>query len=228
MRLYDLAGRDPEHRFSPYCWRVRLALAHKGIPVECIPWRFAEKAAIAASGQGKVPVLVDGDTIVFDSMQIADYLEAKFPERPSLFGGAAAQALTTFMTCWADQVLAPALVPCVVADIVRHLDPGDVAYFRESREARFGRSLEAVSADRETRLPALRQLLAPLHATLSRQDYLGGTAPLHADYAVFGMFQWVRMVSAFEVLEPGDPIHAWRERLLDAFDGMARRAPCYA
>ena len=60
LRLYDLAGAQPERRFSPYCWRIRLALAHKNLPVETIPWRFTEKAEIAASGQTLVPVLVDG------------------------------------------------------------------------------------------------------------------------------------------------------------------------
>jgi glutathione S-transferase len=49
LRLYDLAGAQPERRFSPYCWRIRLALAHKNLPVETIPWRFTEKAEIAAS-----------------------------------------------------------------------------------------------------------------------------------------------------------------------------------
>jgi Glutathione S-transferase, N-terminal domain len=51
LRLYYLAGAEPERRFSPYCWRIRLALAHKNLPVETIPWRFTEKAEIAASGQ---------------------------------------------------------------------------------------------------------------------------------------------------------------------------------
>jgi glutathione S-transferase len=29
------------------------------------------------------------------------------------------------------------------------------------------------------------------------------------------------------LLEDNDPIYAWRERLLDAFDGMARKSPGY-
>ena len=33
MRLYDLAGADPNLRFSPYCWRAKFALAHKGLAV---------------------------------------------------------------------------------------------------------------------------------------------------------------------------------------------------
>lgn len=67
IRHYDLAGADPERRFSPFCWRTKLALAHKGLPVETIPWRFTDKDVIAFSSQGRVPVLVDGDKTVFDS-----------------------------------------------------------------------------------------------------------------------------------------------------------------
>ena len=51
--MYDLAGADPALRFSPYCWRIRMALAHKGLPVETVPWRFTDKDAIAFSGQGR-------------------------------------------------------------------------------------------------------------------------------------------------------------------------------
>jgi hypothetical protein len=39
-------GEDTARRFSPFCWRIRVALAHKGLTVETIPWRFTEKAAI--------------------------------------------------------------------------------------------------------------------------------------------------------------------------------------
>jgi glutathione S-transferase len=80
LRMYDLAGAEPERRFSPYCWRIRLALAHKKLAVETIPWRFTEKAEIAASGQIFVPVLVDGDRWIADSWTIANYLEDTFPE----------------------------------------------------------------------------------------------------------------------------------------------------
>jgi glutathione S-transferase len=58
--MWDLAGADPAVRFSPYCWRVRMALAHKGLSAETIPWRFTEKNLIAFSGQGLVPVIRDG------------------------------------------------------------------------------------------------------------------------------------------------------------------------
>ena len=105
LRLYDLAGADPNRRFSPYCWRIRLALAHKRLPVETIPWRFTEKAEIAPSGSKTVPVLVDGDRWIADSWTIANYLEDTYPDSPSLFGGAAARRLTRHYSSLADALV---------------------------------------------------------------------------------------------------------------------------
>jgi glutathione S-transferase len=104
----------------------------------------------------------------------------------------------------------------------------DAAYFRRTREARFGKPLEEVVAGRDKSVEAFRKTLGPLRLTLKTQQYLGGAAPNYADYIVFGGFQWARVVSPFKLLAEDDPIYAWRDRLLDAFDGMARRSPGYA
>ena len=63
-----------------------------------------------------------------------------------------------------------------------------------------------------------------LRTTLAAQPYLAGKRPAYADYIVLGSFQWPRCISPYALLAPDDPIFAWRERMLDAFDGMARRA----
>jgi hypothetical protein len=150
LRLYDLAGAQPERRFSPYCWRIRLALAHKNLPVETIPWRFTEKAEIAASGQTLVPVLVDGDRWIADSWTIANYLEDTFPDSPSLFGGASGRDLTRYHSSLADS-LGTAIFPFVAFDIWQHVADKDREYFRASREKRVGKTLEALVADRHAR-----------------------------------------------------------------------------
>ena len=93
LRLYDLAGAEPDRRFSPYCWRIRLVLAHKELAVETIPWRFTEKDEIAHRHE-LVPVLVDGDRWVANSWTIANYLEGTYPNSPSLFGGTSSRHLT--------------------------------------------------------------------------------------------------------------------------------------
>lgn len=228
LKLFDLAGADDNRRFSPYCWRVRLALAHKGLPVETVPWRFTEKDRIAASGQGRVPVLVDGDKWIADSWTIANYLEDTYPDRPSLFGGGASRALSHFYVGWADTVLHPAIARLILRDVFDRVHAKDRTYFRQSREERYGQTLEQVVADRDKNLPAFRARLSPLRVALQGQPFLAGTSPLQADYIVFGSFQWARATSAFELLATDDVVHAWREHMLDLYDGMARKAPAEA
>jgi glutathione S-transferase len=227
ITLYDLAGAEAERRFSPFCWRTRMALAHKGLEVETVPWRFTEKDELPQPNGGRVPVVVDAGHVVHDSSAIADYLETRYPDRASLFGGEVGRALTRFVQNWTETVLQTALVEFVVLDICRHAAPRDQAYFRQSREERFGRTLEEVVQDRDARLPAFRESLAPLRRTIERQKFLGGEVPAYADYIIFGAFQWARAISDFEVLAADDPVAAWRGRLLDAFGGLARKSPAY-
>ena len=54
MKLFDLSGEEDDRKISPYCWRTRLALAHKKLGFASVPWRAEEKDAIAFSGQGQV------------------------------------------------------------------------------------------------------------------------------------------------------------------------------
>lgn len=225
MQLHDLAGADPDRRFSPYCWRARLALAHKGFTPETLPWRFTDKAAIADSGSDKVPVLRDDGRVIVDSWRIAEYLEDTYPDRPSLFGGTGGRALAQFVNAWADATVLGGLAALIVADIPPLLAPQDLAYFISSREARFGRPLAEVVAGREERVMQFRQALHPARMILRQRPYLHGDAPAYADYILFGGFQWARCVSSFPILLADDPLHAWRERMLDLFGGLARDVP---
>ena len=64
-----------------------------------------------------------------------------------------------------------------------------------------------------------------MRALLQEQAFVNGDAPAFADYCLFGGFAWVRGVSRKQLLEADDPVYAWRERMLDLFDGLARKAP---
>lgn len=224
--LYDLVGQD-DRRFSPHCWRSRMALAHKGLDVEARPTCFTEIPSSAGGGQKTVPIIEDGDKVVADSWAIAEYLESAYPDRPTLFGGDEGKALSHFVQNWVINVVHRGLVGLIVLDIHDHLRPEDRDYFRATREERFGKTLEAVQAGREGRLDAFREGLAPLRFTLAKQDYLGGAKPLYADYLVFGAFQWARTISSFQVLDSDDPVQAWFQRCLDLYDGLGRGTPGY-
>jgi glutathione S-transferase len=225
LTLYELAGANPSLRFSPHCWKVLMALAHKGLAAERVPLRLADKDRIAFSGQSLVPVLVDRKETVSDSWHIALHLEDRFPALPSLFGDRSAILVTRFVNSWADTVLLPAVARVILVDVYNCLDADDRSYFRSSREKRFGMPLEAVVADQPSHVTDLRKVLLPVRHVLTKQAFIGGESPTYADYCVFGMFMWARGCSTIDVLEVDDPVAVWRERLLDAFGGMARSAP---
>lgn len=227
-KLFELCGTESERVFSPFCWRTRMALAHKDLKAETIPWRFSEKDAIAPHQSDKVPVFIDGETSVADSWAIANYLEDTYPDRPSLFGGEGGRAMGRMLNWWGDTVVVGGIFPMIAVDIHAHLRPADQAYFRKTREARLGKTLEQAAANRDEAVEVFRQNLNPMRLTLKTQPYVGGASPNYADYIVFGPFQWARATSPFKLLKEDDPIYAWREKLLDAFGGMARNSPGYA
>jgi glutathione S-transferase len=227
LKLFELVGTDASRPFSPFCWRTRMALAHKGLSAQSIPWCFTEKDAIAPHKSEKVPVLLDGETAIADSWTIANYLEDTYPDRPSLFGGDGGRAVGRMLNWWGDVTVIAGIFPLIITDIPKNLAPADAAYFRRTREARFGKPLEEIAAGRDKMVEGFRKSLDPMRLTLNSQNYLGGGAPNYADYIVFGAFQWARVVSPFKLLAEDDPVHAWRERLLDAFDGTARKSPGY-
>ena len=224
ITLYDLAAADDRVRFSPYCWRVKFALKHKRLEAREVPVRFTDKEVIAFSEQQLVPVLTDEAKIVTDSWEIAQYLETTYPDRPSLFGGAAAQAQALFIKFWCEQILHPLFLRLILQSIFTSIHVKDKAYFRKTREARFSCPLERFGVSAEQGIPPLRDALAPVRALVQRQPFLGGQAPMFVDYMVFSHFVCARTVSPLRLIKPDDPVHGWLENMLDAFDGMARHS----
>src|SRR5262245_9278204 len=77
--FYERVGHEGR-RPSPFSWRIRYALAHKGLDFEVRPVRFADVGTIRAlSGQHLTPVLSDGEHVVHETWDIACYLEDQFP-----------------------------------------------------------------------------------------------------------------------------------------------------
>ncbi|UDM07991.1 glutathione S-transferase N-terminal domain-containing protein [Halomonas sp. NyZ770] len=222
ITLYDLCGRDDRLRFSPYCWRVRMALAHKGLAYTTVAWRFQQKEALAFAHYDKVPVLTDGDTVVTDSFDILRYLDTTYPEAPVLGDGLGLQRVTLFKQL-VDRSITPALFRIVVLDLLEAIHPEDREYFRTTREARFGASLEAVH-DPEKGRQQLHQALVPASAQLKETPFLDGDSPAGADYLLFGSMMWAYSVSTETLVEERDPVAGWFQRMLAVHDGVAGKA----
>lgn len=221
-KLYALCGSDRTRPFSPHVWKTKLSLAHKGLDFDVVPVAFTEIPKLEQGVTKIVPLLRDGDRLVSDSFDIALYLEGAYPERPTLFGGEGGQAMARMVEGWSQTTLHPAIGRIAMMDIHDRLDPVDRAYFRQSREQRFGKSLEAVAEAGRADLETFSAKLEPLRHTLRFQPFLGGDSPLFADYIVFGALQWARVVSPHRLLAAGDVVTDWFERCLDLHDRLGR------
>lgn len=224
LTLFELRGPGNQ-RYSQFSWRTRMALAHKGLDAEVRAVAISDKQAIAFSGQDKVPILVDGDEVVCDSWLIAEHLERRYADAPSLFGGAVGHGLARFLNAYVDRSLIPRLVPLLMVDVVAGLDDQDGRHLREGMEQIFRKSLEELAANRDQDVLGFRKLLDPARTALKAQPFLSGQSAAYPDYILFSLFQWARIVSTFQLLEDSDPLCSWRERMLDLHDGLARSEP---
>ncbi|MGI8607151.1 MAG: glutathione S-transferase family protein [Gaiellaceae bacterium] len=89
MLLYDAAR-------CPYCARVRIVLAEKGVPYEPVEIDLDDRPAWihGKNPTGLVPVLEEDEGLVLpESTVIMEYLEERFPEPPLWPADAAARAL---------------------------------------------------------------------------------------------------------------------------------------
>ncbi len=222
ITLYSLCGTDAARPFSPHCWKIVMALAHKGLPFEERPLPFTAIPQIENGASATVPLIRDGDRLVSDSFQIALYLDEAYPEQPSLFNGDGGKALARFVEGYSQTVLHPAATKIGVKMIHDMLDPVDRAYFRRTREGRLGATLEEITANRDAEIAAFPAKLEPLRHMLKFQPFLGGESPLFADYIVVGLFQWLRITTGSTHLSVADPVALWLDRCLDLFGGRAR------
>ena len=222
ITTYHLANADGAH-FSPHAWRTTMALAHKGLEHESRGVAFTEISTICDGERKIVPTIEDGEQVLSDSWAIALHLEDSVTSGRSLFGGEKGKAHALFINNWASFGLQPLLLQIMILELFERLQDRDKAYFRESREKRFGRSLEdhaALADEAKQRLPAM---LAPLSMTLNSQAWLGGDVPSYADYIAVGAFQWVRTSSSFDLPGfAGEKVADWHAAMLDLHDGLAR------
>jgi len=80
IKLYDFKS-------SPNCQRVKIVLAEKNLPYDIAPidLRAHEQKTpgyLKLNPYGKVPVLTDDATVLYESLIINEYLDEKYPDPP--------------------------------------------------------------------------------------------------------------------------------------------------
>ncbi|MBQ4852745.1 glutathione S-transferase N-terminal domain-containing protein [Pseudoalteromonas sp. MMG012] len=218
IKLYELAGKN-NLIFSPYCWRIRLALLHKKVRFSNEETAFIDIKNIPNGNFKTVPVLLDGDTAMSDSYKIAEYLDATYPTQPSLFTANELCAFSTFIDGWAN-ALHSDIAKIAIADIYTHLQEKDKPYFKTSREAFFGDTLAEIQSKKgDTAKITLLAKLTVLDKYLDKFEFLGGATPLYSDFIVFGTLQWLLSTSnTFQMSDFSPAVQSWFLSLKKIYD----------
>ena len=95
--------------------------------LEHVPFTLKERytpkhpEVLRINPKGQVPVLIDGEVEIFDSTQIFEYLEEKFPEPPLWPRSIEARAMARLMELKADEIYFPNVIVLInaAADISR-------------------------------------------------------------------------------------------------------------
>lgn len=91
---------------SPFCRKIRMVLAHKGIAYRTEEYNgLRARQAAGLSPAGKLPVLDHDGERIQDSSAIVDFLEAKHPAPPLLPADPTERALARVLEDWADESL---------------------------------------------------------------------------------------------------------------------------
>jgi glutathione S-transferase len=93
-----------------YCEKVRYAMKRLDLRYESVEIDPSDRGAVkAVSGQEKVPVLVDGDTVIHDSTRILRYLVRTYGGGRLLPDDPRSRGLAWIVEEYADEVLGPLL-----------------------------------------------------------------------------------------------------------------------
>lgn len=168
---------------SPFCRKVRIALAEKGLEVDLKAENLWERRDefVAMNPAGEVPVLVEDDGLTLsDSNAICEYLDETFPDTPLYPGDAVARAEIRRLVAWFDGKFNREVTENLVGEKImkRFLRLGEP----DSRAIRAGRAniqvhLQYIAwlTERRTWLAGDTFSLADITAAahLSAVDYLG-------------------------------------------------------
>jgi glutathione S-transferase len=222
ITLFDLV-LESGCTISPFVWRTKYALRHKGFDIELVPNGFTGIKELTGGRSERLPVIVDDDEWVIDSWKIAEYLDAKYPDRPMLFEGDSMKVLTHFIDQWLWRTAIRPWFGCYILDYHDLSMPRDHAYVRESRQKLLGgRRLEDVQAGREERLPLVPPALEPLRTLLKETPWLGGDRPNYADYCILAVFLWTASVAKTPPLYDDEPLKDYIDRGFDLYGGLGR------
>ena len=232
-------GLSP-HR-SSVIWRsypCRIVLNYKRIPYKTVWLSYPDiegtliKLGCAPTGTKPndptrphytLPAIVDASSsppvAIADSLAIAEYLEAKYPDRPVF--PKTGKALEYAFEEYIKSVLMPRIPTILFLPSCTILDDRGSEYFRRTTELIFNKKLEEFSPEGEVREghwkaleAAYDQIAAIIEKNGPGVDYVaGGSEPTRADILLVSFLIWIKIVLPEE----------WEKRVKDWSGGRWER-----
>lgn len=189
IKLYDFTS-------SPNCQRVKVVLEEKHLLYELVPVDLRKKEQkkpeyLAMNPYGKVPVLVDGDTVLYESCMINEYLDEKYPDPPLMPKDPAARARIRILIDYG----------------IVHTNAAHQAIRAEMMKMEGDRDLGALAEAKK----AFVETLQPLERELVGKEYMAG------DFSLLDAAHVPRVMRHVEwgvLPDPSLPLlRAWYERM---------------
>ena len=191
IKLYDFPS-------SPNCQRVKVVLAEKKLPYETVPVDLKKGDQkkpdyLKLNPYGKVPVIIDGAAVLYESCIINEYLDEKYPEPPLMPKDHAKKAKVRILIDYG----------------MNHLDsPYQKIRMELTKDAK-ERSQETIDKAKQD----LKNLLQRLEREIGEQPYLAGDFSL-LDAALIPRF--LRMEGMGVLPDPSMPrLSGWLKRMKD-------------
>ncbi len=162
---------------SPFVWRVMLALEHKRLAYESHLLQFDKQEhqspqMLRLNPRGRVPVLKDGDYVVFESVAVLYYLERKYPD-PPIFGTSAEEAGVIMRVICEFQAYAEPAVAKIVAAVFANRVAPDIDELTDA--------MHVVAREART-----------IEGRLSREEWIVGAGYSATDMVIFPWIQLLR------------------------------------
>ncbi|CAE6468993.1 unnamed protein product [Rhizoctonia solani] len=210
--FFDIASKVGP--WSPNTWKTRLALIYKRIPyrVEYVSYpdieptfkRFGVLPTSDNAPQYTLPMIADpssdpskGPTYIANSFKIALYLDDKYPspDYPTLFPPGTRALQQVFIERVSSLILpmAPTMLPLVGQP--GFLDDRGEEYYRRTRQAKFGKSLEQLAEEGLQTWGKVQESWETFGRLLESDTtgpFVMGTRISYADLVLVAAFCWIK------------------------------------
>ncbi|KAL0961291.1 hypothetical protein HGRIS_006251 [Hohenbuehelia grisea] len=228
IRFFDIPSNLGEKQaWSPSTWKIRFALNYKKLPYETTWVEYPDientckelgaDPTSVRNGKSRYtfPVIHDPSTgkTISDSLAIAKYLDAQYPDTPRLFPSGTMPLQLALLHALAQTV--ERLVVFSIPASLYILNEVSRPFVREAREVMFGKKLEDVppaGAEREPAWAKIREGFGTIDGWIQEGGgpFVMGDTISYVDFALGAIILYLKRVFGEESVEWKD-ISQWNE-----------------